>query len=738
MLPTDSPVERSDERAAIPADANANALAIRPRLRSGLRFEARTEDGAQVVIIEDTVRNKFFQIGELEFTLLSQLNGKRSLEAAVENWQRQWPHMELQASDAVLIVQWLAGTNLLAAGPEAQAARLSQSVARQSYWKSLSRWNLLCVKCKLFHPEPLLKLFEKPARLLFSPVGFAVWLLLVVTGLFSISGGWESVFSHTHEVLSNYRWLWLLVLWIGLKVIHEAGHALACKRYRVPVSDAGVLLILFAPLAYVDVTASWRLPSRWQRMVIAAAGMYFELAVAAIASIVWYFYPEGLVADICQQTILLASLTTLIVNANPLMRFDGYYLLADGLGIVNLYGKGSQWLSDYWQQRVWGLSPTASTLSGWRLTVVALYGVGAFIWRVLLTLGILIVASTLFDGAGLILALVGGLFWFGVPIWRQAKQLVSKVSRQPGSRWVRARRPLIAASILLGLAAWLFVIPAPHCVPGIVEYKDEVILRAGYDGFLQRVIVEDGQPVRAGDVLAELINPRLDVELASLESRIEASRLTIRMLQSGADVAEAQAESENLRGLLEQLAEKAAWRDGQQLVAPVDGVVIARHLDHRLGTMFKQGDPILSIIQPHQLEIVLSLDQVQADALRAPGKLHFDFRLTGFRRLPATVCTVSAKASDLLPHPALGVDYGGSLPVQFVHSSTSTQNNPQQARLLAPRFTARLSAIAEHASMATAGERGFLQLHSHSYSRGWQWIFTARQWVAEKLGKTRN
>ncbi|HMP80842.1 MAG TPA: hypothetical protein PKD54_15410, partial [Pirellulaceae bacterium] len=115
MLPTDSPVERSDERAAIPADANANALAIRPRLRSGLRFEARTEDGAQVVIIEDTVRNKFFQIGELEFTLLSQLNGKRSLEAAVENWQRQWPHMELQASDAVLIVQWLAGTNLLAA-----------------------------------------------------------------------------------------------------------------------------------------------------------------------------------------------------------------------------------------------------------------------------------------------------------------------------------------------------------------------------------------------------------------------------------------------------------------------------------------------------------------------------------------------------------------------------------------------------------------------------------------------
>ncbi len=152
---------------------------------------------------------------------------------------------------------------------------------------------------------------------------------------------WGRFVASASEVFSVGNWLWLLVTWVSLKIIHEMAHAVACHRQGCAVRETGIVFILFAPLAYVDVTSCWRLNSRWSRIAVASAGMYVELVIAAIAIMAWAATDSPRAEFLLHNLILAAGLSTLIFNANALMRFDGYYILADLIEIPNLYAEGS-------------------------------------------------------------------------------------------------------------------------------------------------------------------------------------------------------------------------------------------------------------------------------------------------------------------------------------------------------------------------------------------------------------
>ncbi len=197
-------------------------------------------------------------------------------------------------------------------------------------------------------------------------------------------------------------------------------HGLACARYGGRVRQAGVILVLFVPMAYVDVTSSWRFSSTWQRIVVATAGMYVELMVAAVAALIWSVSSPGAVSDLCFNVLFMAAVSTLLFNANPLMRFDGYYMLSDLVGLPNLASLGRTAVTDLARHGLLGVPSRGLPLTARAHFFVTAYGLAAWCWSLLVAAGLIMGAALLFHGAGIVLAAAGVVLWWGLPLGRPA------------------------------------------------------------------------------------------------------------------------------------------------------------------------------------------------------------------------------------------------------------------------------------------------------------------------------
>ena len=272
-------------------------------------------------------------------------------------------------------------------------------------------------------------------------------------------------------------------------------------------------------MAYVDVTSSWRLASKWQRIVVSAAGMYVELLAAAMAMLVWSWTEPGFVHQAAHHVVLLAGFASLLFNANPLMRFDGYFMLSDVLEIPNLYASGSQYTSYLFQK--YGLGRDAS-LPDWSSRArrwIKPYGVAACVWRwfVMLVLALGLIGLWPYFGA-----ILAGALWTGFVVTPLVRELRRPV---PWRSW---RRPFATALAAVGvlLAAALFLSrPGNVSAWGVVEYGPLHVIRAGSTGFVSAIQVRDGQFVEAGHVIVVLENEKLQAELADVMISIRQSRL---------------------------------------------------------------------------------------------------------------------------------------------------------------------------------------------------------------------
>ena len=185
------------------------------------------------------------------------------------------------------------------------------------------------------HPDRWLSKLSPHTNWLFSAPMTALGMLLITAGMIVAIVRWNELVDSSQLVFARNNWLLMGVAWLVLKVAHELAHALACKRQGGEVREAGLVFVLFAPAAYVNVTSAWRFPCKWQRVHVAAAGMYVELVLAALAVMAWNHVDSIVLRHLLFNIILMASFTTLVFNANPLMRFDGYYILSDLLEIPN-------------------------------------------------------------------------------------------------------------------------------------------------------------------------------------------------------------------------------------------------------------------------------------------------------------------------------------------------------------------------------------------------------------------
>lgn len=450
----------------------------------------------------------------------------------------------------------------------------------------------LFLRIPLVNPDAFLRRTMRYAEPLFRGWFLALWFALVATAVFVAARNGDSLREPLQGILTlqNLPLIWLAL--IVLKVLHEFGHAYACKHYGGYVPEMGVYLILFTPCAYVDATASWGFTRRWQRLVVCLGGMYVESIVASIAVLVWASSGPGVLRDVAYNVLFLAGVMTVLFNINPLMRYDGYYILSDLLEVPNLRQRSTQCVLMHLRRIVLGLRSDAPAM-GLRLRALLLsFGVAATAYRVTVMLAIVAIIAARLSVAG---AVLGGLYLAYVASGLM-KRLVRYLWYSPDTAPVRLRAVFVSIVLLVGLPATAVLVPIHTAVQvaGVLGREQETVCRARVDGFLQTTEVRPGQQVQAGSVLMDMANDACTDALARAGTQVKAAKIREAAYEA-VDVGKAQEERAKIEAYEMELERRR--RDVQDLVirAEADGRVMQCLRENDVGRFVRRGDPLATI-----------------------------------------------------------------------------------------------------------------------------------------------
>ena len=642
------------------------------------------ERGEMVYRVEVPRQHKFFRLGYREYFLLSLLDGETTLpqacSIATAKLGREAPTMD----EANTIVRWFIDNGVVR-DSESRVPRQSPP-AKSKFTEQIAKINPFWLKFPLPGAEHFIRAIAGRLQPVLSPAGVLIGSLFILLGLVMLGIHRHQFFDAGEGLFHPSRWIWIGVIFVTLKLVHELGHAIACERQHCRVNQCGVVFVLLAPLVYVDVTSCWRLESRSKRMLVSGAGMFVEIVIASVTIIIWAISVDPLVSSIAQTTVFTAGIATVLFNANTLMRFDGYYLLADGVDIPNLSSEAQMMLRRISKRWLLGQSDRSpSEFNGWRRGFVFIYAIASLAWKFIVGVTLLIAASTIFHGAGILLVMVGILMWFGTPLWRLVGYMLRLKSSDP---WQFYRGSVLTSILALGAGALVYGVPIPSSVnvPVMTQWSAETEVRARVDGFIEEIYVTEGQSVEPGELLLRLKNDALQAELQQLETDARSNKIQRRGATGGHDEsrlsnfqAEAKAIDERYRVIKQRV-------DALMVRATIAGTVVAARLDQRQDTYVEEGQHLLNLVNESDQEWTALIAPQQIRTIREQQAEPVTVRLVDGREIETHFERIAPSASDRLPDPALAAINGGSLPTK----DSFQDDDEASLRLIQPYFLATL------------------------------------------------
>lgn len=686
--------------------AAAPASVSIPPLRQELRIEpgAPLVTGAPSWTLFDPIKHAFFQLGRIEFTIFSAwANG--ALDGIRDRLAADGLDPE-EAGEAVgRVVEFSLANNLTVAPMRDTVATFTTARAaqRKAWWKWMVD-NYLFFRIPLVRPAAFLERTLPRVAPLWSPLALWGFALLAAAGLILVSRQWDAFMA---SFLYFFSWEGLIAYGIGLsvvKVIHELGHAYTATRFGCRVPTMGVSFLVMMPVLYTDTTAAWRLTSRRQRLAIDCAGVGAELMLASIATMLWVVLPEGSLRSVAFVTATSSWVLSLAINLNPFMRFDGYYILSDMLGVPNLQPRA--FALGRWRLRelLFGLGePVPETMPTPLRRTLILYAWGTWLYRLVLFIGIaLLVYHMFFKLLGIILFIVEMGVFVLRPILAELKEW--KQRRGPILRSRRGRILLGGAGLLLLLAA----LPLDRHVtaPGVLTPIGAAPIVAGDPARVERVLVRNGDRVKAGAVLIELSAP--DLVSAAAESKVRIAQLQAQLDRGGADekdlsdraVIERQLATE--RTALQGLERRQARL---QLRAPFAGVVADLGSEIHPGRWLGGAETVARIVTPdsYDVQAFIAEDDIGRVADGALARFIPNDPLMGSR--PAKLVERSASAVQWMDQPILASTQGGPIAVD---EDPSKALKPHEAlyriRLLAARGAGPMQPVAGKVRIDAEGQ----------------------------------
>ena len=676
----------------------------RLRLNTTLRFTARKSSDGFTYLVEDEVTGRFFRIGVPQYTFLSMLDGERTVSTALMKAATLLRENALEETEAAGLCKWAIESRLVE--PEAgYSSQIAQQLERQKKQRLVSWLNPLMLKVPLGNPSAVVEVLHRYMGFLVSWPGLLIWLTVVVIGTGTLARHWRKFYQEQVVAFSADDVIWIGLIWFLLKFIHEAAHAVVGRKFGGRTHQCGVLLLLLIPMPFVDLTSSWRFDNKWKRILTSAAGMMAELFIAALCCEVWIRVNPGPLQYHVGNLILSATFVTLLFNANPLMRFDGYYIISDFLDIPNLSQHGRVWVFGKLKSLFFGISPEPLNEVGYRGLCVRIYGLFSAIWSVLIATALLFAAYGFIDGFGLLIALSAGAIWIGIPVWRVLKLAVYGGQFESPHR-LRFVSTLLVMSLAVGGFLWFCPAPAVVAAPIVIDHDPFSIVRARAQGFVQSLHVAEGQSVVEGELLVGIVNPELSQQLNSIQIDIAVSKLRIDTLMVDGLVSQVQLEQESLHALQQRENELRSHLANLDIRAPAAGRVFGDDLKSLIGQWVDPGSQLLAIGNREDLIGIALVEQRDAPWVEVGASADLVIWGAGNQNFHGRIRGIEPRAGERLPHEAFGATSGGPLPVVSRKQIENGARAGDQLVLTKPRIELAITLAGKDQKQLIAGQTG--------------------------------
>lgn len=654
----------------------------------GTRIARQRFMGETWFVVSDPVQSGYHRLHASAYRLLARMDGRRTVEDVWREEVRRDPERAPTQDELIRLLAQMQRAGLFKADEPLDASVLETRAddRERAEWKGRLGGGL-SIRVPLWNPDRFLQKTAGVGRMVFGLPGLVLWVAMVILGLKSVLEHWMELRSTGAGVLAPTNMPWLFVAFGVLKLIHEAGHAYACRRFGCPVRECGVLLVYFMPMPYVDTTTIWGLRSRWGRVLVGAAGMGAELFVAAVAAVAWAAVGDPVVRGFSYNLMVAASVSTLLFNGNPLMRFDSYYILSDLTSIPNLHAKATEMLRWVTERCLFGARqgepPTARHGEG---VILFTYGLASAIYRVVVVVGLIVWVSGRYLVLGLLLALAGVYALALKPV----TGLLRYLSEAPSIERVRSTAKRRTLWLALATACFLALVPMPRwfIASGVVEAAAHQEVNSGTAGLLQSARRSTGArsaaSVALGDELALLVNPELDIEMRGARAGLDRARLEMQLARETAEMelglyeGRIAAEMRRVDSIRERI-------DALSVRAPIAGMWAPTDLAERLGRWVPEGEGFGMVLDPSSFRFVAVVSEADAGDLFSERISRSEVRLRGQPGICLSTKEIQVLPANqrMLPSQALGWKGGGDIEV--------AGGDPDGLRAIQPFFEVRVA-----------------------------------------------
>jgi putative peptide zinc metalloprotease protein len=691
---------------------------LKPRLRSHAQIHRHQYRGETWHVLQELSMERFFRFSPSAYGVIGLMDGEKTVE---QIWEAvcEKPGDAPTQDEMIEVLSQLYRADVLQCDVPPDAAEILNRYQQQKSrrWKN-QIFSVFSWRFPLVDPERFLRWLLPVVRPLFGWFGALLWLAVVIPAAILFVTHWSDLTEGVLDRILVPRNLFAIwILFPLVKIFHEFGHAFACQTYGGEVHDMGIMLLVIAPVPYVDATSASAFREKWRRVVVGAAGMLVELFLAAIALFVWLNAEAGVVRSMAYNTIFIASVSTLLFNGNPLLRYDGYYILADLLEMPNLRNRSTTYLLYLCERYLFGSKDAQrQRATGSERFWFVTFGILSFVYRTFVVVAILMfVAQKLFH-VGTVLAIAAAAIWLVFPPLKGIYFMLTS----PRIRSVRPRA-LTVTALIVGLLVFLIgFVPVPYRTgtEGVVWIPEEAIVRAGTDGFIDKLVVPSGTRVETGTSLVTLANRPLSAyEQVSSEyvREVEARRI----LYLSSDPVKASMVRDELQQAHNRLARAQSETADLVVRSKVAGIFIVPFPEDLPSRFVRKGELLGYVVEADRMTIRAVVSQTIIDLVRSRTE-GADVRLSEDIRkiIPADIKRLVPGGTVELPARQLGTGGGGKI--------ATDPTDRQGTKALQKMFQIDLE-IPAGADPLKLGGRAYVR-----FNHGWaplavQWYFQIRQ-----------
>lgn len=704
---------------------------MKPRLRPHVQITRQHYRGRRWHVVRDPSSNQFYRLNAVAHEFVGLFDGRRTVETLWRGGVQKHGDAGLTQNEVIQLLSQLYQANLVAGDIAPETDQLL-SRGRERFTKKAKGQaiGLMYFKVRLFNPDAILSFLEPIFRPLLSIWGLIAWAILVIAALINLVPEWESLRGGFQQSIAPSNWGWMLAVFVVLKLIHETGHGLICKRFGGHIPEFGAMMLVLIPAPYVDASATWAFADKWKRIAVGAGGMLFELAVASIMSFAWLATldrPDSLLHQLAFNAMFTAGVSTVLFNANPLMRFDGYYMLSDLLEIPNLQSRSTALLKFLFQRHVYGVKqavpPTTDPTEAVQLLI---FGVASLAYRIFLFFSITLYVMGKMFAVGLILAVWTAAMWFILPVGQFGHWLASSDSLTHK----RGKAVAISLAMILIVAAAVGVVRMPdrRRAAGVIESTASTTTYFGTEGIVARAMVAPGDRVVKGQPLIELESARLQSQLKLAIAQLDEAEAMERRAVSRSAV-EAQIAAEFVATMREQYRMLEERAERLVVRSPQDGIVVGADPRELVGTLAQEGQRAVEVLDPDQLRVTATLGQTEGLWLYELPAERYEIEIRPVSNVShvmnARMDRVFAAGARELPHAALGYSGGGTI-------QTDPQDQGGKATKQ-PVFEAWLMPDVDAADVGRPGERVTIRFTLPSKPLAAQWVDRLRKLIQGRV-----